>query len=490
MALSPNLKKAIFASMLGKYTLYIFQLATISILARLFTPEIFGVVAAAQVFILFFQTTVTGALAPAIIDKGDSINNSARDGIFTFSILLGSCFFIALIFVGPLIFQWLQFSDGLIVFYLLAPSVLFAAVSMVPVASLQRDAKFLIIARAEIFAELIALVTVIILSFYKSPYTALAARFFCVAFFRLFFYYYFSKNTSLGRPRLGRKVEKTKMLYRYAKFQVLFNTLNFFSRNLDSLVVAKYFGAASLGSYEKTYQVMRYPLVLFTFALTPALQPILTKFKNHPAIIFREYLNLILALTIIGLFSGSMLYLCANEVVFILFGSQWEESVLLLKVLSLSIPIQMILASTGGIYQSCGETKHLFFCGVFGFLTALVAISIGVYTQDLVLMCYSIVLAINLNFLQCFTLLFSKIFKGLSYRPVIVAFLISNLVFLNLFLGFDTIKFPNSIGEAITSIFIRLFFALIASGVIFLVFRIYVRRAILTLTELHNLSDI
>ena len=78
--------------MLGKYSLYIFQLATISILARFFTPEIFGVVAAAQIFILFFQTVVTGAFAPAIVDKGDAINTSARDGIFSFSLLLGLFF--------------------------------------------------------------------------------------------------------------------------------------------------------------------------------------------------------------------------------------------------------------------------------------------------------------------------------------------------------------------------------------------------------------
>ena len=354
---------------------------------------------------------------------------------------------------------------------------------MVPFASLQKDAKFLMIARAEIFAEVIALATVIILSYYTSPYTALAARFFCIAFFRLFFYYHFSENTSLGRPWVGRKINKIRILYQYAKYQTLFNALNFFASNIDSLVVAKYFGAASLGSYEKTYQVMRYPLVLFTFALTPALQPTLTKFKSQPATILIEYLNLVLILNSIGLFSGTMLYLCANEVVYILFGPQWEESVLLLKVLSLSIPIQMVLASTGGIYQSFGATKYLFYCGVFGFSTALSAIFVGVYTQDLVLMCYSIVLAINLNYIQCFALLFLKIFKGLNYGPIVVAFFISNLIFLNLFFGFDTIQFPNSIGGAITSIFNRLLFVLIFSGVIFIVFRIYIKSVIQTLIK-------
>lgn len=51
----------------------------------------------------------------------------------------------------------------------------------------------------------------------------------------------------------------------------------------------------------------------------------------------------------------------------IIFGSQWMPSVPVFRILSLSVGVQIVLASSGGIFQAANDTRSLF-CqrGVFG----------------------------------------------------------------------------------------------------------------------------
>ena len=64
-----ELNRGILHSLIGKYSLYVLQITSLAILARLFTPNDFGTLAALQVLILFFQLLATSGLGPAIIHR-------------------------------------------------------------------------------------------------------------------------------------------------------------------------------------------------------------------------------------------------------------------------------------------------------------------------------------------------------------------------------------------------------------------------------------
>ncbi len=411
MKIKSELRKAILNSLLGKYSLYILQLASIAILARMFTPDVFGIVAAAQVFVMFFQMLATSGLAPAIVFQ-EKVSAAMRDGVFSFSLIVGIVLALVFVLIAQPLFEWFEFKEGQVVFYVLAPCVLFSSLAMVPMASLQKDAKFLIIARAEIFAEVLSLGACIAASFYWSDISALALKFLLVPILRFIFYYFSSAKTTIGIPSFGKEIAQVKKLYAYAKYQISFNILNFLASNLDNILIAKYFGPASLGVYEKTYQVMRYPLQLFTFAITPALQPILTKYKHEPKIVFDEYFSVTYKLALVGVFSSSVMYWNSRDIIFFLFGEQWFDAVPYLQILAISIPIQMVLSSTGGIYQAFGQTKAMFYCGAFSSVVTLIAIFYGVYDESIISLCRALVIAYCINFMQCFYVLYKTVFKG------------------------------------------------------------------------------
>ena len=71
-----------------------------------------------------------------------------------------------------------------------------------------------------------------------------------------------------------------KKIFSYSIFQFLFNFTNYFSRNLDKLIIGRYFSMEELGYYEKSYRLMTLPLQYVTNVITPVMHPILTSLQN------------------------------------------------------------------------------------------------------------------------------------------------------------------------------------------------------------------
>lgn len=430
--LSSKLNKAILKSLAGKYSLYIFQIISLAILSRLYTPQMFGVLAAVTVLILFFQLIATSGLGPAIIYT-KNITHDQRDGIFSATLIIGTIGAILFFFLTPYMMDWLEIKNLDNINLVLAFNILFSALSMLPLASLQKDTQFILIARAEILAELLSLGVAVAMYFAGYGVLGLISKLMVVPVIRFGFYHLASTKSTLGKAQLGKDVKAIYKLFAIAKYQLAFNVLNFFSRNLDTILITKYFGAVAVGFYEKSYQVMRYPLQLFTFAITPALQPILTEQKDNPLVVMKEFYRIAIKLACLGLFASMVLFWAANDIVLILFGPQWDKTVYILKILSVTIPLQMVLSTTGGIFQAFGATKHMFFCGLFSSITNICAIIFGVMSGDLLTLCGFLAISFAINYLQCFYVLHRYLFKSYPIKQFLLLSLIITICYLNLF---------------------------------------------------------
>lgn len=429
--LSNKLNQAILKSLAGKYSLYIFQIISLAILSRLYTPQMFGVLAAVTVLILFFQLIATSGLGPAVI-YAKSISIDQRDGIFTASFIIGTVGALLFYFLTPYIMSWLEIDNLSYINLVLAFNIMFSALSMLPLASLQKDTQFLLIAKAEILAELLSLAVAVVMYYQGLGVLGLISKLMVVPVIRFTFYHLSSARSSIGKAHFGKDIKAIFSLFAVAKYQLAFNILNFFSRNLDTILITKYFGAVAVGFYEKSYQVMRYPLQLFTFAITPALQPILTEHKDKPFIVMKEFYRITIKLACLGLFTSMVLYWSAEDIVFILFGPQWESTVYILKVLSVTIPLQMVLSSTGGIFQAFGATKEMFYCGLFSSAANICAIVLGVLSGDLLALCTFLAVSFALNYLQCFYVLHKYLFKRYPIKQFLTLTALIITCYLNL----------------------------------------------------------
>ncbi|MFT5760002.1 MAG: O-antigen/teichoic acid export membrane protein [Alteromonadaceae bacterium] len=406
-----KLVKSIMHSMTGRYLVYAVQLLSMMILARIFSPETFGIFAVIQVFSAFFALVSEMGFGPALVNE-TKISKPMRDGIYSFTWILGLCVSLLFFVVSPVI-SWFYEND---LYQLLvipvAVSIIFNTATIVPLASFHRDKKFISIARCEAIAEVISVVCVLVLLMYVEPIWALSLKPLSVAIVRFVLVLLGSKKTEIGMPSFGKELVQTKKILAFSKNLVWFNFLNYFSRNLDNILVGKYLGSISLGIYDKAYQLMRYPLLLLTFAMSPAIQPVMKELKNDLVEFERLHNRLIFFISILGLFVGTAFYFLADQIVFILLGQQWIDVIPIIQILSLTIPIQIVMSTSGGFYQAAGRTDLLLVCGAFSAFTNVIAIVSGIFSNSLISLSWFLLISFSINYIQCYYIMGRYLFHN------------------------------------------------------------------------------
>lgn len=411
---SRSLYIAIGKSMLGRYAVYTVNLLSMMVLARIFTPETFGTVAAIMVFYLFFQLMAEAGLGPAIINC-DIMLPEDRNGLFGLTLTLGfvmACLFAAL---APafLVFYKLPRVDEVVPY--IAVSLFFFAGSIVPNAFLLRDQAFFRIANAGVAAELVSTVGTIGLAMIIDPLHALAAKGALTALTLFSVVWYFSGKTKFGRPLPGLKFSAIKPLLAFSSYQFGFNFINYFSRNLDNILVGRYMGAAMLGVYDKAYQLMRYPLMLLTFAMTPAIQPVIRQFAGDAIKVEAIHREFTFKLSIVGALAGLGIFVLAEWIVRIILGEQWEAVVPIIRILSIAIPVQAVLSTSGSFFQAMNRADLLFLSGALSAVVMVSAIIIGITQDDILLLCWWLVAAFHINFLQAYYYMYRKVYRVALY---------------------------------------------------------------------------
>ena len=113
----------------------------------------------------------------------------------------------------------------------------------------------------------------------------------------------------------------------------------------------------SLGYYEKSYRLMMLPLQNITHVISPVMHPVFSNFQDDPLKLALSYEKVIRILAFIGFPLSVLLWFCAKEITLILFGDQWLPSVPVFQILSLSVGIQIILSTSGSIYQAANDNN-------------------------------------------------------------------------------------------------------------------------------------
>lgn|GEM_PF-6897791 len=111
-----------------------------------------------------------------------------------------------------------------------------------------------------------------------------------------------------------------------------------------------------------------------------------------------------------------------------MYGHNWDAAIPTFKILSLSLPLQMIITITGAIYQASNATKHLFIVGLFNTLITIVGFFIAIYVGESI---EAIAISWDITLFLNFTLTFMVLYKILFKSPLRIIFSSLAIPFLN-----------------------------------------------------------
>lgn len=404
-----SIKKATMINFVGKYSNVLVQLILNSILARLLTPSEFGVVAIITVFINFFAILADLGIGPAIIQNKELGKREISD-IFIFTLVIAGILSLAFaLFSYPLASIYknrVYISLGRI----LSIAVFFNVLNTVPNALLLKTKQFKTLGIRTVVITSIGGILTIILAMKGAKYYALVINSVLIAILTFSFNFYATKVKIYP----GFNIDSIKKIRNFSSYQLGFNFINYFSRNLDNLLIGKFLGAIPLGYYDKAYKLMLYPVQNLTHVITPALHPILSEYQNDRETIYESYVKLVKLLSLLGIFVSIYCFFASEEIIILMFGHQWRNSMAAFRILSLSIWPQMITGMVGAIFQATGETKRLFNTGIINTIITVTSIFMGVALGKIEYVAIGIVISFVLNLFIAFYMLLNKIF----HKPI------------------------------------------------------------------------
>jgi len=412
----------------AKYLGLFISIGISAILARLLMPEDFAVVAIATVLIGFISLVTSNGLSPAII-QNKNLNTKNINDLYSYTFYFAFILSFLFILLSPLIAQFYSDERLELICIILSINVFFSILSIVPNALLYKDKNFKLLAVRTIiihfFAGILSVTWALlgggVYSLLINPVlNSILIYIVCIYYYPMKFY---------RKP----EISSLKMIFSFSFYQVLFNVLNYSYRNLDKLLVGKYISMASLGYYEKSYRLMMLPLENISAVINPVLHPLLSEYQNSMSFIREKYMQLLKFSSYIGFFLSIFLFFTADEVIRILYGPQWESSILVFKIFALSIGIQIIQSGIGAIFQALNKVKIMFWASLISCFITVVSILYGIYLGSIEFLAICIVVAFVLAFFIYHIALFKNIFRSPFY---IFLFALWKPLLVNLIIGF------------------------------------------------------
>lgn len=417
-----SIKKASIINALGRYTKIILSILVEIILARLLTPHDYGIVAVVVVFTTFFTTLSDMGLSTAVI-QNKALNQNDLNIIFTFTVYISVVLMIFFYFFSYAISFFYRNNVYVNIGKLLSIALLFNCLNMVPNGILNREKRFVDIAIRTVVVYILSSIVTIIFAMLGARYYALVIQ----AILTSAFTFVWNFVTSGLKFKFRLNIESLQKVASYSSFQFGFNFLNYFSRNLDNLLAGKFIGSTQLGYYNKAYTLMQYPVSNLSGVITPVLHPILSDYQNNKGILYQKYMAILRLLTAVGVWAEAICIFAAPEIIGIMYGSNWNNSIVCFKLLAISIATQMMSSSAGAAFQALGDTKRLFIQGLLNTLTTVASILIGIFSgKTIYALAFWVSVSFILNFVISYFFLivfsFKKKFKNflLDLSPYIV----------------------------------------------------------------------
>ncbi|MBE5064729.1 lipopolysaccharide biosynthesis protein [Bifidobacterium saeculare] len=367
-----GIRGATILQFVSKYATILVQLVLTAILARLISPDDFGVLSIVTIFTTFFQLFSDMGIGTAIIQYQE-LTEKDYGRLFVFSIFLAvglTCLFCIIAFPISIIYN-----DSRLVLLCIAssPALIFNTINMVPNGLILKEKKFATIACRLIVSTFLSGLVAVFMAIAGAGCYSLVFQ--SVLSSLIIFCWNF-----ITRPIHCLSihfVKSLKSIFSYSAYQFGFSFINYFNRNLDNLVIGRILGTENLGYYDKAYKLTTYPMNNISTVIASVIQPYMAESQDNPERIFICWYKITKFLSLVGAYVATFFFVSAPEIIVFFYGPQWVPSIPIFQVLSITIYFQMLGNPSGAFFQSLGRTDLMFRQGILNTSFTIIALVIG-----------------------------------------------------------------------------------------------------------------
>jgi O-antigen/teichoic acid export membrane protein len=227
----------------------------------------------------------------------------------------------------------------------------------------------------------------------------------------------------LGLKKYGLKLHfnfgETTPFLKIGMYQVGGQIINYFNRDMDILLIGKFFNSDVLGGYSLAKQLVSRPAQILNPILLKVASPALAKFQENMLQLKTNYLKLVGWVGKLNFAVYGAVALFAPIIVQLLYGTGFEEINPLVRILSVYMIFRAIGNPVGSLVIATGKT-HLEF--LWNMITLLV-LPIFIYSGSIMgieEVAWALTLAMAILFIPSWRLLVYKM-TGATFREYLWA---------------------------------------------------------------------
>ncbi|NMC34773.1 MAG: lipopolysaccharide biosynthesis protein [Veillonellaceae bacterium] len=351
---------------------FVLQLAGTSLLARLLSPADYGTVAMAAIVVGFVSMFKDAGLSMATIQQA-RVTRAQINNLFWLNCGMTLVMAAVVLLLAPVVARFYGKPCLAPVTAVLSVSFLISGVTIQHQALLQRHMMFGPVAVVRIASYLVYVLASAILAWYGMRYWSLVCGSLLQTTCSSLLCYYFCP----WRPGRYEPATRVRAMLSFGGYLTGFDFLNYCARNLDNLLLGRFWGPDALGLYSRAYSLLTLPIQQLTRPLASVAIPALSRLQEQPDRYKAYYLKVVALLGCISMPAVMYLVVMAREVVELLLGGRWREAASIYMLLGISAIGQPIASTTGWLFVSQGRTKEMFRWGVIGSTLTVCAIVLG-----------------------------------------------------------------------------------------------------------------
>lgn len=297
------------------------NLASIVVLARVLTPDDFGLVAMVATIMGFLRIFNEAGLSTATIQR-EGITQAQVSNLFWTNLALGGIVTVLLAVSSPAI-AWF-YREPRLVTITLALSVTFILTSSTVqhIAVLKRQMRFGVVAAVQTGAAVIGVAVGVGMAWFDFGYWSLVAMNLVTAVAGCVLTW----AASSWRPGLPVRRSGTRSLLAFGANLTVSSFLWSLVRGSDALLIGRIFGPASLGLYSRAQALLLRPVEQFISPLETVVVPTLSRLQNQPERYRAMVFQVFDVVALVSFAFGGLLFSLAHPLTLVVLGSQWEQA--------------------------------------------------------------------------------------------------------------------------------------------------------------------
>ena len=362
--------------MVGQGGKFFLQMGSTVVLARLLTPEDYGLVAMVAVVSNFVMMFKDAGLSMATVQK-DEINHAQISTLFWINVVISLMIMLVMVALSPVVAWFYGKPELTLVTLALAGSFIFSGLTIQHQALLRRQMYFGRLAVIEVAAMFCSVIAAIISAWYGAGYWALVIMQLVMAV-----------SLAMGvwivcdwRPGLPKRGTGVRPMLAFGGCLTGFSFVNYFSRNLDKLLIGKYCPTSELGYYSKAYQLLMLPINQIRGPIVNVATPALSRLQNDKEKYRSYYYRMVNTLAFLTMPLMVFLVVCSKDIVLTVLGDQWLDMCSIFLILSIVAFIQPVASTRGLVLISMGQGRKYLIWGGLNAVVVVVSVLVGIRWQ-------------------------------------------------------------------------------------------------------------